>query len=237
MRKFTLGFVLRQLPASLLYLTLGFVIGFYSGYFLFRLNKSFYESLLTVYSQRILLGVNFFGNNYALWYILNNMIALMLIIVAIILIIIYRSKTPTFLLSEKIKILQKYRPKMLLTGLYMIPVGVPMVNGFLVSFFITYTLLNFGFNRLVMALFLILPHGMNELLALLFASSLGLAYLKILSPFILQGKWNVCTRTGKQLLGSRVTIFVVILICILVIFGGLLEGYLSGIIHRLSLPI
>lgn len=227
MKKLTLGFVLEQMPRSFLYLISAFVIGTISGYILFYYNKQLFEHILNLWFKRILFGVGFFGEYYGIWFIINNVVALMLVIVSTVLIMIHISKTPTFFITKRFRSLEKHRPKITLFGLYMVPVGALLINGFLISLFVTYVLLNSGFSSFVSIILLLLPHGVSELLALLFASSLGLAYLKILSPIILKKKWSLCTKTGKKLLTSRVTLLVIAIVAILVVFSGFIEGMLG----------
>lgn len=172
-----------------------------------------------------------FGEKYnTFWFILNNIIALLVVIVASLLILNHVSKTPEFAITKKLKFLEKRRPKIMLTGLYMVPLGALLVNSFLISLFITYVFLNFGFERFFTVVLLLLPHGITEVFALILASSLGLAYLKILSDLILKGKWKFCSKTLKELIGSRVTLLIIIFVIILVIFGGLIEGSLGNAI-------
>jgi uncharacterized membrane protein SpoIIM required for sporulation len=225
MEKFNFRLVLKQLPYSLLYLVIGSSFAVFVGYFLFNLDKKMFEFILTIWFKRVLFGAYLLGeNSYTFWFILNNIVALFLVIVASIVIITHISKTPEFILTKKFKTLRKYRPKIILTGLYMVPVGASLLNGFIISLLLTYVLLNFGFGGFTEIVLLLLPHGINELIALLFASSLGLAYLKILSPLILKEKWELCRKIGRNLLKSRVTLFVVLIVVLLIVFSGFLEG-------------
>jgi uncharacterized membrane protein SpoIIM required for sporulation len=73
---------------------------------------------------------------------------------------------------------------------------------------------------------LTLPHGTIEIIALLLASSLVLAYLKILKPTILKGNLKQAVKIAKKLLASQVTLFFVVLIILLLFFSGIMEGVL-----------
>ena len=225
MLKITVGMVLKQMPRAFLYLIIGSLLGITIGFVLFYTNKPIFELILVIWSRKILFGAEFFGSeNYSLWFIINNLIALLLVVTATIMILTHISKTPTFYVAKRFRKLEKHRPKITVFGLYIIPIGAVIINGFLISLFATYVLLIYEFGRFFDVMMLLLPHGIGELLALLLASSLGLAYLKILTPLILKKKWKSCIKTGEQLLKSRTTLFIVIAIIVLVIFSGLLEG-------------
>lgn len=226
MKKLTIRLVFNQLPRTFLYFIIGSLLGTLTGYILFYTNRELFEFVLTVWRKRIMLGVSF-GAQPTFWFILNNIIALSLVVVASILILLHISKTPTYLFTKKFRRFEKHRPKITLFGLYIIPVGALLVNSFLLSLFAMYVLLNFSFEKFVEVAYLLVPHGINELIALLLASSLGLSYLQILSPLILSKRWKKCVEVGKSLLRSNVTLFFVAVIAILIVFSGFLEGLLG----------
>lgn len=230
MKNLKLRFVLKQIPYSILYLLLGLFVGAISSYIFFSLNPYFLKFILGIWFRRILLGISLFEEYPAFWFILNNTIALLVIIFASWFILTNISKTPEFLITKKFRRLKKHRGKIILSGLYIIPLGSLLINGFLISLFVTYVFLNFGFDVFAKTLLLLLPHGITESSALLLASSLGFSYLKILSPYILNSKWNLCSKKLKKLLFSRCSLFVIFLIIILVLFSGILEGILSFLI-------
>jgi uncharacterized membrane protein SpoIIM required for sporulation len=128
---------------------------------------------------------------------------------------------------KRFRSFEKRRPKIILSALYIIPIGALTINGFLLSLFSTYVLLNYGKEKFLFAILLTFPHGINEILALLFATSLVLAYLQILKPIILRGNLKLAVKKIKNLIASRVTIFFTILIILLVLFSGVLEGILT----------
>lgn len=222
--------VFKKLPYAILYFIAGSALGALISYLLFNLNRNLLEYIMSLWSKRMLGGVAIFGGQYAFWFILNNIVALMLIIVALLLINRFRTKTPTFLIGKRFGSLERHHPKITVAGLYIIPIGALMINGFLISLFVTYVLLNYGFSTFTRAVVLLLPHGLSEVLALFLASSLALRYLEILTPSIMGGDRSV--ETGKRLLGSRVTLFVMILIIILVLFGGFIEGALVMVLAK-----
>jgi uncharacterized membrane protein SpoIIM required for sporulation len=106
----------------------------------------------------------------------------------------------------------------------MIPLGALLINGFLVALLLAYTMLNFGFQNFEGLSLILLPHGINEILGLLFSSALGLSYLEVLKPYILSKRWDEAKKIGGQLLFSRTTAIVAVWIIILIIFSGFLEG-------------
>jgi len=233
MKNINIQMVFKELPYSLLYFLIGSFSGYFTSYILFNFDKNLLETILNIWLRRILFGINFFeSNNYVFWFILNNVIAMLLVVVAIILIITHIAKTPDYIITKKFRSLEKRRPKIVLSGLYMIPLGALLLNGFLLSLFIGYVWLSFGFNNFLTSLLLLLPHGIVELTALFLASSLGLTYLKILKPLILKERWEECGKIGKNLLISKTTLFIAVIIIILVVFGGFMEGTLSLIILR-----
>jgi uncharacterized membrane protein SpoIIM required for sporulation len=95
-----------------------------------------------------------------------------------------------------------------------------------------YALLSVGFQYFKTLFLLLLPHGINEVFGLMLASSLGLAYLKVLKPYILKKQWKEAKKIGKQMLMSKTTLVIVILIALLIIFSGLLEGSLATVIQN-----
>lgn len=230
MKGLKLSFVLKHLPRAILYLLLGLFLGSFFSWLLFNFNKNFLEFVIAIWFKRILLGINLFGEYSAFWFIFNNTFALLVVIFASWFILTHISKTPEFLITKRFKKLKKHRAKIILSGLYMIPLGALLINGFLISLFITYVFLNFGFDVFIRVVFLLLPHGITESFALLLASSLGLAYLKILSPYILKGRWELCSKELKKLLTSGCSLFIISLVIILIVFSGFLEGILSFLI-------
>lgn len=232
MKKLTFQIVFKQMPNSLAYFFTGFFVSILFGYFIFYFNKSLYETILSLWSKRLLFGLGLFGNNYSFWFVLNNIIVLFLIIVASILMIFLVMRRKNFGFSSRPKIIERRHPKITLISLYMIPIGALIINGFLIGLFLTYIFLNYDFHKFIESFLLILPHGINEILALVLATSLSLTYIKILSPLILNRKWDACRKKGKELLVSKVTLFVVCLIAILVLFSGFIEGLLTLLIVR-----
>ena len=225
--KFSVKSVVRQIPCSILFFVLGCTSGAFLSSFLFLVDKQLLAQILNLWSKRILFGLEIFQENYTFWFLLNNSIALIVISLASVLIAIYIFRTPTFLVSKKFRNVEKHRPKITLIGLYMVPILAPFLNGFFNTLFVFYILLAYGFKNLQTVLFLILPHGISEIIALLLASSLGLAYLKILKPLILKKKWKKCIKIGKKLVKTKTTVFFITLILILAILGSSVEGLIA----------
>ena len=231
-KKLTFKFVLRQMPYAFLYYLIGSLLGALLGFVLFNLNKELLLFILTAWFKRLMFGLDIFGaKNYTLWFVINNTIALILVVVASVLIMTLVIKRRLQLKGLKkfdtFRRLEARRPKITLYGIYIVPIGALVINGFLVSLFTAYIFLDMGMSQFVNVAMLLLPHGINELIALLIASSLGLSYIKILSPLIIKRKWEECIKTGKELLGSKVTLFFIVVIALLVLFSGFLEGALG----------
>jgi len=229
MREITVKLVLAQLKTAIKYFLLSIVFGIVSCFLLFKINKEILETILNLWSKRILLGIIFLGEKFSVsWFIANNIIALMLIIVGCLLILILPRSKGRF---KKFKDIERQRPKIILSALYIIPLGALAINGFFLSLFFTYILLNFGKEKFLLALALTFPHGTIEILALLFASSLVLAYLKILKPIILKGNLKRAVKVAKRLLASRVTLFFIAIIILLLFFSGIIEGILALLLN------
>lgn len=227
-KKLTFKFVLRQTPYAFLYFVIGSLFGALTSFVLFNLNKELLMFILDAWFKRLMFGLTLFGTrNYTLWFVVNNIIALLLVIVASVLIMVFVIKGRTRFRTWKFDRFRKFetrRPKITLYGIYIVPIGALMINGFLVSLFAVYIFLDAGMSHFIDVLMLLLPHGINELIALVLASSLGLSYIKILSPLILARRWDECIETGKKFLSSNVTLFFMIIIAILIVFSGFIEG-------------
>jgi len=228
MEHFDLKFVLKQLPFTILYFSMGCIFGIVSGYSLFYTNKSLYEQILSLWFKRILFGLKFLNNQYIFWFILNNFVAMVLIVTGSLLVLLTVFKRKRFVLyNKRFENIERHHPKMTVNSLFIIPIGAVFVNGFLISLFSTYVLLNSGYAELTNLISFLLPHGMNEILALLLASSLGLSYVKIMKPLILKKRWNEAISVGKNMIFSKTTLYVLIFIAILVVFSGFIEGALT----------
>jgi uncharacterized membrane protein SpoIIM required for sporulation len=225
MEELTVKQVFKQLPFAAACFFLSLIFGALFAFFLQNFNKEILEKILSLWSKRILLGVMILGEKFSIaWFILNNLIALLLIVVSCLLILLLPRSQIEF---KRFRSFEKRRPKIILSALYIIPIGALTINGFLLSLFSTYVLLNYGKEKFLFAILLTFPHGINEILALLFATSLVLAYLQILKPIILRGNLKLAVKKIKNLIASRVTIFFTILIILLVLFSGVLEGILT----------
>jgi len=227
MEHFNFRFVLKQLPYTLLYFLIGVITGAVFGYGLFYTKKSLYEYILSLWFKRILFGVKFLDNQYILWFILNNFVVMILIVVGSVLILMNVFRTRKFFQHRRFQSIERHHPRMTTASLYMIPIGAVFVNGFLISFFSTFVFLNLGYSKLIDLLLLLSPHGINEILALLLASSLGLSYVKIMEPLILKKRWNEAISVGKKMIFSKTTLYVLAFIAILVVFSGFIEGALT----------
>ena len=224
MHKFTIKFVFSQMPLAVVYYFIGSCLGTIIGFALFFLYKRFLIFLLEVWFRRITIGIRLLNGYYTLWFILNNLVALMLVIVMSVFIFTSVLKSRR---AKRFDFLEHHKPKITLYSAYMIPIGALMINGFLVNLFLTYTLFTYGVEKTTAAVILMIPHGINEFVALLFASSLGLAYLNILSPIIRRKQFGKALTLGKSLLFSNTTFVFIALIALLVVFSGFVEGILS----------
>jgi hypothetical protein len=233
MKSFRFADVIQEVPKSLLYYILGSVAGIAFAFLTFDVNKGALEFLLNLWSRRLLFGVELIGENwYPLWFIVNNLVVMVVVIAASVFILIQISRRPRGLSKRfrKFRNIEKRRPSITLLGLYIVPVGALIINGFLVSMFAAYVYLSYGIERLADALMLLIPHGINEIVALVLACSLGLSYLRIIKPYIMKGDQKKAIKVGKMLLKNRTTLYILVLITILVIFSGILEGILSLLI-------
>jgi uncharacterized membrane protein SpoIIM required for sporulation len=171
---------------------------------------------------------------YTLWFILNNLVVMLVVIAASVFILTRISSRPRFLEKKfkgfknfsKFRNVERRRPKMTLFSLYMVPVGALILNGFLIALFATYVFLTYGQNSFT-ALALLVPHGINEVIALILAASLGVSYLKVMSPLILRGNMKGAIAVGGRLLRTKATFYVIVIILTLIVFSGFVEGALS----------
>jgi len=229
-KDFNVSVVLRKVPQAFLYYVIGSLAGVGFGFVLFNINKNFLEAVLNLWKKRLLFGVEFIGEGaYTFWFIINNLAVMLVVVVASVFILIQVSREPRGFKKrfKRFRRIEKRRPKITLFGLYMVPIGALLINGFLISMFATYIFLNYGLARFTEAVMLLVPHGINEIIALVLACSLGLSYLKIMKPLILKGRAKDAIKTGKLLLKTDTTFYIVVIILMLVIFSGFLEGVLG----------
>jgi hypothetical protein len=227
-KKFNIKFVFSQMPLTVVYFFIGSSLGTISSFLLFFLNRDFLVFLLEIWFRRLKIGLEVLGGHQTLWFIVNNIVALMIIVFASVLIfsfVLRKKKAPKYF--KRFNNLERHNPKITLYSAYMIPIGALVINGFLVSLFLTYALFNYGVESAASALILMVPHGVNELVALFLACSLGLAYLKIISPMIKKRQIDKSIKVGKSLLFSNTTLIFIVLIAILVVFSGFVEGILG----------
>ncbi len=230
MQNLTFPFVLQQLKAVAFLFLIGLVLGAIAGFILYNFGIDFYSFIISSWSQRLLFGMRILGEKYStLWFIANNTMALFIIVFALVMIVTHISKDPVRGVN-KFREFEKERPKITVVGLYMLPVGALLINSFLVSLFVTYVYLTRGFDSFFTALSFIVPHGINEIAALFMASSLALAYVKILSKLIMKKKWYMVKDTAKNLVESRVSLTFFIIIAILIVFSGFVEGILASFV-------
>ena len=223
MKRFGFRFVVSFVPRIISYLILGFILGAIFGYFLFYVSRSFYEFILSSWFQRIMFGAKYLDNQYTLWFVINNFLALTLAIVGgMFLLINIGKKRSTF--SNRFKSYERYHPKVTVFSLYMLPIGAILINSFLISLFLIFAYLNNGYQTFLLSVGALVPHGVNEIFALVLASSLGLSYVKILEPIIMKKKWEEAIKTGKQMVFSKTTLYIFIFIAILILFSAFLEG-------------
>lgn len=224
--------VIKQLAVSFFYLSAGLSVGVFAGFILFFSDKVLFQQIINLFLKRTTFGVQYLGS-YKLWFIANNLVVIFLMITGVLLMMkmFLRKRRPVKIFNRfKFRRMEE-RPKVTLFSLYMIPVGALVINGFLLSLLLAYTLLNFGFQKFEGLFLILLPHGINEILGLLFSSALGLAYLEVLKPYILNKKWDEAKKIGKQLLLSKTTATVAVWIIILIIFSGFLEGSFATLLQ------
>jgi len=231
MERFDFGLIIMQMRNSLAYFLIGALFGSGFASFLFILDKKLLETVISVWLTRATFGLKYLGGDYRLWFILNNFVAFLMIIVALVLLIGMFIKRRKFHVSYFAKY-EKSHPKITLYSLYMMPIGALVINGALISLFLTFILLNEGFAKFSTALTLMTPHGLYEFIALILASSYGLAYIQLIKPFILKRDWKSIKKTSRQIFYSQTSIVFIFMILILVVFGGIIEGTLSILIGR-----
>lgn len=230
MEKISISDVIKNLRITFLYFITGCLAGVLIGFLLFFVDKTLLKKIIDLFTRRITFGLQYIGS-YKVWFILNNLVVMLLMIASVIFMV-----TLFFRKREPIKLFKRFRrieekPKVTLFSLYIIPIGALLINGFLVSMLLIYVLMNFGFQNFKTLFLLMLPHGINEVLGLMLSSSLGLAYLKVLKPYILKKQWKDVRKIGKQLLLSRTTLIIAIWIVLLIIFSGFLEGSLATVVQ------
>lgn len=230
MKKISVSDVAKNFGMAVIYFIVGGFIGTAIGFSLFYIDESLLARIIQLFSQRITFGEQYVGN-YKIWFILNNLVATFLIVASTVFMmsIFLRKRKPRFF--NRFKNFEARRPKVTLYSLYIIPIGALIINGVLISILLTYGLLNFGYAAFIAAVLLIVPHGMTEILSLIFAASMGLAYLEVLKPYILKMRWNEAKKIGKQLLFSKTTLIFIIFIALLVVFSGILEGNLVTLLQ------
>lgn len=223
MRELSLSDVIKNFGISVFSFTAGLSFGVFFGFFLSIADKSLLQSMINFFVERTTFGEQYFGS-YKIWFIVNNLFALLLIVGSAVLMmsVFLRKKRPTYF--KKFRRFEETRPKVTLYSLYVIPIGALFINGAIVSLLLVYTLVNFGYKQFETVFILLTPHGATELLGLIFASSIVLAYLEVLKPYILNGRWDDAKKIGKRLLFSNVTLIVVFFIVLLIIFSGYIEG-------------
>lgn len=227
MKEISVADVIKYLSVSFFYFILGCSFGMFTGFLLFFFNKTLLQKIIDIFIKRITFGAQYVGS-YKLWFILNNLFVVLLMVVAVLLVmtVVLRRRRPIKFFKRFARV-EENRPKVTLFSLYMIPIGAMMINGFLVTLLLIYTLMNFGYQNFETLFLFLLPHGISEILGLLFSSALALAYLEVLKPYILNRQWEKAKKIGKQLLLSKTTAMVVFLIILLIIFSGFIEGNLT----------
>lgn len=223
MEEISLSDVLKNFGLTLFCFAFGCFLGVFIAFTFFYLNQALFTNLIKFFSERIIFGAQYVGS-YKLWFIINNLFVTLLLVASSVFMmsLMLRRRRPKYF--KGFKNMEIRRPKVTLYSLYIIPIGALIINGALVSMILVYGLLNFGYSSFKTAFLLLLPHGMSEILSLIFASSIGLAYLEVLKPYILKRQWGKAREIGRKLLFSNTTLFVVVCIAILVIFSGYIEG-------------
>lgn len=223
MKEISIDDVVKNLGLSFFYFISGCSTGVFAGFILFKFDNSLLQLLIEFFVKRITFGEKYVGS-FKLWFILNNLVVLLLIVAstALLMSMFLRKRRPVFF--KRFKNMEKNRPQVTLYSMYMIPIGSLFINGFLVCLLLIYTLMNLGFAEFKTTFLLLLPHGFTEVLALVFAASLGLVYLEVLKPYVLSKKWDEARKIGRHLLFSKTTLTFVVLIIFLAVFSGFIEG-------------
>ena len=227
--------VVAQLPFSFLYFAVSSVAGFATGLVLSAANKEWLDYLIQLWIRRTTFGLEYFDGNYKLWFIANNLVAMLMILVGIMLLammIMRRKYVARNSMQWKARRFERNHPRVTLFSFYMLPIGALAINGFLISLFLSYSYLSFATEKFITSFLLLLPHGVSELLALFIASSLGLVFIKKMRPYILSGEWPKAVGASKNMLRSRATIIIVIFIILLILFSGFIEGSLISVIIK-----
>lgn len=231
--KFDFVDVIKEAPKGLMYFIIGVLSGAFFSIATFIINKDFIETLLDMWSSRLLFGIELVGENwYSLWFIANNLLVMIVVIAASVFILVQISRRPPKVSKrlKKFRDIEKKYPEITVAGLYIVPIGALIINGFIISMFATYVYLNYGITSFINAVMLMIPHGINEIVALVLACSLGMSYLKIMRPYIMKKNQKKAISIGKELLFSRTSLYMFVLIIILIVFSGLLEGMMSTIV-------
>ena len=80
MKDFGFPTVLNKLPLIFLLFVLGLSAGFVFGSIVFKFYREVYQILVEVWSKRVLFGANYLGGNYGVWFILNNLMVMALLV-------------------------------------------------------------------------------------------------------------------------------------------------------------
>lgn len=231
MKEVSVADVIKNLGISFFYFAIGIFAGTLVGFTLFFSDKTLYQKIIQLFVKRITFGIQYFGNS-ELWFIANNLFVILMIVASSVFLmgIILRKRRPIYI--KRFRRFEENRPQVTLFSLYMIPIGALIINGFLISLLMVYTFLNFDYQEFQIFFALLLPHGVTELLGLIFSTSIGLAYLEVLKPYILAKRFDTARKVGKKLLLSKTTLLVIIWIAILIIFSGYIEGSLVTIFSK-----
>jgi len=225
MESFDFGLIIKQVRNSLAYFFIGIFFGSAISSFLFLLDENMLEKILNLWFERTTFGVKYFGD-YRIWFIANNLFALFMVIISLVII------TSIFLRKRKLHHsyfadYENKHPIVTLYSLYMMPVGALLINGAIVSLFLTTILLRDGMEKFSTALSLITPHGLYEFLALILVASYSLSYIQIIKPLVLKKDWKGIKKASKKIFFSNTSMVFIFMIVILVVFGGIIEGSLS----------
>src|SRR3989344_1810080 len=80
MKDFGFPTVLNKLPLMIMLFVFGMTSGFAVGSIVFEFNREAFQTLVELWSKRILFGVNYLGGNYSVWFILNNLFVMTLLV-------------------------------------------------------------------------------------------------------------------------------------------------------------
>jgi hypothetical protein len=217
--RLSFGFVLAQVPTILAWLAIGALSGIGIASML-SFNPTYLDALVELFSRRLLLGMPLLGTS---WFVFNNLLAFLSLIAGCGLILLGVTKTPEYLITS-LKGMRSYRSRIILLGLHILPKGAAFLNAFVTGLLLTWSWFRLGVG-VVRIIALLIPHALNELVALVLITSLVLAHVKLLSTLILEERWADARQRLKELMGSSTSCALILIVLIQVLLSGLIEAW------------